>query len=150
MEKHIPEILEPVSILNPQTTNGGPATDYLDLSDCHMAYLIVNLTQAASHETTITVQEAEDSGGTGVDTVANNVRIWHDEDVDDDNETLDREDDATSHDAAAGTDNQLIVFQVDPRALSGDNTHVRLSFQDSTEANNIASVVAYKAPRYQG
>ena len=150
MEMHIPEVLNPVSILNPQTTNGGAQTDYLDLSNCHMAYLVVNLTQAVAHETTITVQEAEDGTGTGVDTVENDVRIWSDVDVDDDNEELERRDDDDDYTVPNEDDNMLVIFQVDPRALSGDNTHVRLNFQDSSQANNLASAVAYLVPRYQG
>ncbi len=150
MEKHIPEILKPVSVLSPETTDNAPNSDWLDLSDCHMAYLVVSLTQAASHETTITVEEDEAGTGGAAQTVANNVRIWHDVNVDDDEETLDRQDDGTNHDAESGTDNQLMVFQVDPRALSDGFTHVRLGFQDSSQSDNFASVVAYKEPRYQG
>ena len=145
---HIVEQMTPVSILNPQTTDGGPETDYLDMRDCHTAYLVVNLTQAAAHETTITVQEAEDGTGTGVGTVANNVRIWSDVDVDDDGETLDRRTDGNNYSVPNEDDNMLVVFQVNAAALSGDNTHIRLTFQDSSQATNFASVVAYKQARY--
>ena len=148
MEKHIPETLKPVSLLSPETTDGGAQSSYLDLKNAHMAYLVVNLKQAAADETVITVEEREE--GESESTVENDVRIWADHDVDDDNEELERRDDAKTYTVPNEDDDMLIIFQVDPRALKEDSDQVRVTFSNSGESTNFASVVAYTVPRYQG
>ncbi len=148
MEMHIPEILQPVSLLNPQTTDGEPNSEELNLSNAHMAYIVVHLTQASAEATVLTVEESED--GAGHATIDNDVRIWADHDVDDNDEELERRDDATAYTVPSETDNMMVVFQIDPRVLSGDNNEVRINITDPTDATNYASIVAYVVPRYQG
>ena len=146
MEKHIPEILKPISMMEPQTTNGTPDSEELDLKNAHNAYIVVHLAKGSSEATELTIEESED--GSGHDTVENNVRIWANEDVSDDDD-LERQDDAKTYTVTGDDKDKLIVFQVDPRAISGDNNEVRVNVSGGGDGSDYISVVGYVAHRYQ-
>ena len=65
----------------PVTTNGGVIGDYISIKNAGRLYIVCSLTQAVGHATLLTPQRATAVVGSDVTALANNVRIWANEDT---------------------------------------------------------------------
>lgn len=146
----IPEDAVPVVLVSPATTNGGVTTDYISLKNAHMVYLVATFTQAATHATGIDPTQASAVAGTGVKAITNTLPIWKNADISL-TSVLTRQTDAITADCDAGTTNQIIVMQIDPAGFDVANGFDCLgcTVDDSSEATNFVSIVAYVVPRYK-
>lgn len=146
----IPEDAVPVVLTPPATTNGGVTTDYISLKNAHMVYLVATFTQAATHATGIDVTQATAVAGTAVKAITNTLPIWKNADISA-TSVLTRLTDAITANCTAGTTDQIIVMQIDPAGfdVNGGFDCLGCTVDDSTEATNFVSVVAYVVPRYK-
>lgn len=145
----IPEGLAPVVLTPPVTTNGGVTCDYISLKNIHMVWVVVTLTQAATHATGVDPVQATAVDGTGAKAITATLPIWKNADISA-TSVLTRQTDAITVAATAGTTNQILVLQVDPAGFDVDGGFDVLGFtvDNSSEATNFVSVVAYMEPRY--
>ncbi len=134
--------LKVITLLDPDNTNGGANSAYLDLSEAHEADIFVSLNNNVSHETVLTLQE------TGAATPKANARIWASLDTSDADPT--RRADAKAYTVDAATTGKLVVFKVDPAALTAGKTSIRITASNSGQATNYISVIAVVKPRYNG
>jgi len=149
MYPNIPEEVVPVVLTPPVTTNGGVTTDYISLKNAHRVFVVCVMTQAATHATGIDPVQATAVDGTGAKAITNAVPIWKNADIST-TSVMTRLTDAITANATAGTDNQVITFDIDPAKLDVANSFDVLGFtvDDSSEATNFISIVAYVIPRY--
>jgi len=146
----IPEGITPVVLSAPATTNGGVTTDYISLKNAHMVFLVATFKQAATHATGIDPTQATAVAGTGVKAITNTLPIWKNADISA-TSVLTRLTDAITANCTAGTTDQIIIMQIDPAGLDVNNDFDCLgcTVDDSSEATNFVSVVAYVVPRYK-
>jgi len=149
MYPNIPEEVVPVVLTPPVTTNGGVTTDYISLKNAHRVFVVCVMTQAATHATGIDPVQATAVDGTGAKAITNNVPIWANTDISA-TSVLTRQTDAITFNLATGTTNQIVTFDIDPAKLDVENGFDVLGFtvDDSSEAANLVSIVAYVIPRY--
>ncbi len=145
----IPENIVPVVLTPPVTTNGGVTTDYINLKNAHRVFVVFTFTQAVSHATGIDPVQATAVAGTGVKAITSTVPIWANTDISA-TSVLTRQTDAITYNLATGTTNQIVTMDIDPAGLDVANGFDCLAFtiDDSSEATNLVSAVAYVVPRY--
>ena len=145
----IPLGLAPVVLTPPVTTNGGVTTDNISLKNAHMVYIVATFTQAATHATGIDPTQSTAVAGTGVKAITNAVPLWQNTDISS-TSVLTKGTDAITANCAAGTTNQIIVMQINPSSfdVAGGFDVLGMTVDDSSEATNFVSIVAYVVPRY--
>lgn len=146
----IPEEAVPVVLASPVTTNGGVTADYISLKLVHMVYVVLTFTQAVGHATGIDITQATAVAGTAVKAITNLLPIWANTDISL-TSVLTRQDDAITYNLAATAKNQIVVLQVDPAGFDVANGFdcMGLTIDDSSEATDLVSAVAYVVPRYK-
>jgi len=146
----IPEEAVPVVLASPVTTNGGVTTDYISLKLAHMVYLVLTFTQAVGHATGIDVTQATAVDGSDVKAITNTLPIWSNEDISL-TSVLTRQTDAITYNLAATAKNKIVIMQIDPASFDVANGFDVLgcTVDDSSQATNLVSAVAYVAPRYK-
>lgn len=151
MHSLIPAHIEPVVLTPPVTTNGGVTTDYISLKNAHRVTVVFTFTQAVSHATGIDPVQATAVDGTGVKAITNTVPIWANTDISS-TSVLTKQTDAITFNLATGATNQIVVMDIDPAGLDVANSFDCLAFtvDDSSQATNLVSAVAYIVPRYAG
>lgn len=144
----IPEGLFPVELKPPTSTSAGWTTDWVSLKNAVKAWIVVHLTQAVGHATAFTLNRATAVAPTGNTTLANNVPIWYGN-VSTSTHALTRQTDAKAYTMDVGvTGDVVIVYEVDPANLGDGYDCVALIAAASSQATDIASVMAYVQPRY--
>ena len=146
----IPEDAVPVVLTAPVTTNGGVTTDYMSLKLAHMVYIVAIFTQAAGHATGIDVTQATAVDGSGVKAITNTLPIWANTDISA-NSKLTRQTDAITYNVDVATKNQIVTMQVDPAGFDVDGGFdcLGVTVDNSTEAANFVTVLAFVVPRYK-
>jgi hypothetical protein len=144
----LPEHYKIVHGTSPVTTNGGVTAGYVSLKNVNRAYVLVSLTQAASHTTAITIEQATAVAGTSTTAITNTVPIWANEDTDT-SDTLTRQTDAVSYTVGAGTTDMMIVFQIDPAGLADGYECITAKADDSSEAANFITVTYLLDTKYK-
>lgn len=139
---HLEEMIAK-QLIQPRTTNGGFNSARLDLDEAHMAYIVVQLTQAVGHATLLTVQRATDDAGDAV--LVNNVKIYANESTAAGDANV-RQADALNYTVDNAISNKVVIFQIDPASLGGTNNQVRIVVADSARATNFASIMGYIVP----
>lgn len=150
MYLEIPENIRPVSLtLGPVTTNGGVTTDYLSLKNVHRLVAVFHLKQAVGHATGIDPVQASAVAGTGVKAITNTVAIWANEDVAA-SSLMVRQTDAITYNVTNDVKSKIVTFDIDPAKLDVANGFDCLAFtvDDSSQATNFVSGLAYIVPRY--
>ena len=149
MYPNIPEEAVPVILTPPVTTNGGVTTDYISLKNAHRVFVVCVMKQAATHATGIDPVQATLVDGTGAKAITNTVPIWKNADISA-TSVMTRQTDAITANATAGTTDKVITFDINPAKLDVENAFDVLGFtvDDSSEATNFISIVAYVIPRY--
>ena len=147
----IPSDIVPVVLTPPVTTNGGVTCDYISLKNAHRVFIVATFTQAATHATGIDPVQATLVDGTGAKAITNTVPIWENNDISA-TSVLVRQTDAITANVAAGTTNQVVIMEVDPAGfdVAGGFDVLGVTVDDSSEATNFVSVLAYIVPRYEG
>ena len=146
----IPEDAVPVVLTAPVTTNGGVTTDYMSLKLAHMVYIVAIFTQTAGHATGIDVTQATAVDGSGVKVITNTLPIWANTDISATSK-LTRQTDAITYNVDVGTTNQIVTMQVDPAGfdIDGGFDCLGVTVDNSTEAANFVTVLAFVVPRYK-
>lgn len=143
----IPEKLFPVVLTPPVTTNGGVATDFVNVGKAQMAYVVVTLKQTVGHATVFAIERAT-AATSGNVAIANTVPIWYGN-VSTSTNALTRQTDAVSYTMGGGvTGTVQIVFKIDPASLGTTYKFIGLTASDSSQATNFVSAVVYLEPRY--
>lgn len=146
----LPEKYNIVQGAQPQTTNTAVNSKYVSLKNGIVAFIIVHLTQAVGHATTISLYQAQDVSGTGAKALASNVQIWANEDVAA-SDTLIRKADGVSYAVANDVKNKTVVFQVEPERLDINSgfTTIQARIGASAQATNFASVEILVDSKYE-
>lgn len=148
----IPESLEPIALtLGPVTTNGGVTTDYISLKNVHKAYVVFHFAQAVGHATGIDPVQATHVAGTGAKPITGLVPIWANEDVAA-SSLLVRKTDAITYNVANDIKGKIVVMVIDPAQfdVAGGFDVLGFTVDNSGQATNFVSVMAYIVPRYPG
>jgi len=147
----IPSDIVPVVLTPPVTTNGGVTCDYISLKNAHRVFIVATFTQAATHATGIDPVQATAVAGTGAKAITATCPIWENNDISA-TSVLVRQTDAITANVAAGTTNQIVIMEIDPAGFDVANGFdvLGVTVDDSSEATNFVSVLAYIVPRYEG
>ncbi len=146
----IPETLNPVSLtLGPVTSNGGVTTDYVCLKNAHSLVAVFHFKQAAGHATGIDPVQAQAVAGTGAKPITNVIPIWANEDVAA-SSVLVRQTDAITYNVTNDIKSKVVTMKIDPAKLDVANGFDCIAFtiDDSSQAANFVSGMAYVTPRY--
>lgn len=140
-----------VQAVEPKTTNAAIVGDYVSLKNVMSATVIVNLTQAVAHATTVSLFQAKDVSGTEAKALALDVPIWANEDTALSDNAL-RQANGTSYTVANTAKNKQVVFHVDPTKLDINNgfTCLNVRIGASTQATNFASAEYILDSKYAG
>lgn len=147
---HVPEGVQLVQLMNPKTSNGGQASDWISLKNIKRAFIVVEMTQAVGHATLLTPQQATVVAGTDAKALTNNCRIWANEDVAA-SDALVAKTDAKNYTVANDIKNKQVVFDISPgEALDLANAFdcINVTVADSSQATNLVSVTAILEPKY--
>ena len=152
MYSMIPENIVPVALtLGPVTTNGGVTTDYISLKNVHRLVAVFHFKQAVGHATGIDPVQATAVAGTSVKAITATVPIWANEDVAA-SSVMVRQTDAITYNVTNDVKSKIVTMDIDPAGLDVANGFDCLAFtiDDSSQATNFVSGVAYIVPRYPG
>jgi len=137
----LPEKYKIVQLSPPVTTNGGVISDYVTLKNANMAYIVVEMTQAVGHATSLALYQSSAVAGTGAKVFANIQNIWANEDTAA-TDTLVAQTAAINYAVTNDVKNKMVIFQVDPAAMdvaSGFDV-LNLVVSDSSQATNLISL----------
>ena len=95
MALKFPQDVKPVLLF--QGAANAVACDYISLKNVMACWLLVTHTGANDTDLVLTVKEASDVAGTGVQTIGRTVPIWLDADAGTTSDTLVRQTDATGY-----------------------------------------------------
>ena len=143
------ENMKAVEALTPQA--GASLTgDYVSLKNCHKAYVVIHIAQAAVNTVAISLSQATAvlPSGAKATTVAH--RIWANEDCAA-SDTLVRQADAINFTTSAAQKHKIVVFEVDPATLDLAGGFDCLAVvTGASDATNITAAMYYLADhRYQ-
>lgn len=146
-----PEVMKPIQMLQPRTTNGGASTDWISMKDIVRIMIVVELTQAVGHATVLTLAQATAVAGTGTKATTNASKIWANE-ATGTADTLTRQTNAVSYTVTNDIANKQVVFVIEPSDLDVANNFdcIGLTIADSSQATNFVSVTAIAYKKNQG
>ena len=146
-------------IINIRPCAAGPDNNTQDstavnLNNAQMCYIIVNTLEGDAANYTLTIRE--DGAAVAARNIANNVNIWHNNNIAV-NALTTRQANATQLVVAGSTTNKLTIFAINPDRLGDGYTQVILRVDSTTgvqdAGNQIISAIAvivpgrYKDPR---
>ena len=116
----------------------------------HKAYVVCVFTQAVGHATNVAIKQASLVDGTGAKVITEVCPIFANTDISL-TSVLSREDDAVNYDIDVAAKNQIVVFTVNPADfdIDGGFDVLGVSVEDSSQATDFVSIVAYVEPRYK-
>lgn len=124
--------------------------DIVSLKNFHRGAIVVTHTGSSDTDLVLTVKEATAVAGTGAQTVANNVDIYADVDAGTSSDVLVRQTAAKTYTIDTGVaPNQVVVFEIDPDALSAGFDCVYLD-DSGGNASNVVNITFIGVPRYPG
>ena len=146
----IPEEAVPVVLAAPVTTNGGVTCDYISLKLAHRVFIVATFTQAVGHATGIDPVQATLVDGTGAKAITNTVPIWSNTDISL-TSVLTKRTDAITYNLPATAKNMIVIMQIDPAGFDVANGFdiLGVTVDDSSQATDLVSIVAYVVPRYK-
>jgi hypothetical protein len=121
------------------TTNGGITCDYVSLKNVNKAWIVVQLTQAAGHATTIQPRRATAVDGTGAADIGHNARIRANEDTAAGDTEVDQTA-ATSYAVTNDIKKKLVRIEIDPVAMGATYDVLGCTVSDSSQVTNFAAV----------
>lgn len=142
----LPQMCKITDALAPATDAAGRTSLYISLKNCHKAYLVAHITQAAANTILLTPLQASAIAGTGSKVLANAVPIWVNLDTVA-AEALVKATDAVNYTTDAGVKNKIVIFEIDPAKLdvAGGFDCVAVSTGASVAAN-ITQAMWYLVP----
>jgi hypothetical protein len=129
-----------VHLIQPRTTNAGFTTDVVSLKDALWCELVFHLTQAAAHATLITPRQAT-TVALGATAVMPVMPIKANEDVAT-SDTLAAKTAAANYTVTADIKHKIVVFDIDPAALTDGYPCVYATVSNSAEATNFCAAQA--------
>ena len=129
------------------TTDGGITCDYISVKNAHRVTIVVDLLQAASHTTALTVNVATSVAAAGATAMVATVPIWKNADISS-TDTLVRGTDAVTVLATAGATNQQLVMEIPIAKLAAGYDCIAAILDNSSQANNYAVVNYFIETRY--
>jgi hypothetical protein len=150
MKSLIPEVLKPVQLAWPQTSNGAVDSDWISLKNAIRAWIVVDFLQAAGHATKVTINQATAVAGTGTKVLTNATRIWANEDVAA-SDALVRKTDAKDYTVTNDIKKKQVVFEINAAEcmdVDGGFDCIGVNIADSSQATNFVSVSAFVEQKY--
>ena len=144
---HLPEQFKIVTGSPVATTNGGITSAFVSLKNVNMAWIVIEALQAATHATVINPQRATAVAPTGNVAIAHNAPNWKNANIAT-NDTLVRGADGTTVSLTAGTNDQLVVIQIDPAQLGETFDCMGVVITTSGEATNYMTITFLLETRY--
>lgn len=149
----LPQQAKIVQAIQPRTTNAGISAtnaNYVSLKNYHKAYLVVSLTQAVGHATTVTLRKATAVGKMGVAPTGDaafgtTAAIWLNQDVAT-SDTLVEQTAAALQAVDANATNKLLIFEIDPASLGSTYDVVGFTVGDSSQATDLISAIWVLVP----
>ena len=135
----------------PVTSNAQVTCDYISMKNAHKVWIVVSFKQAATHATTVQPQAATGITPAGATSITYSATWWKNADIGT-TDTLVAQTAATSGAATAGTNDQMLVFEIDPALQIA--THgatfdcLGCVIAASSEVTNFVSVVYVIETRY--
>ena len=143
-----PENFKIVQLASPETTNSGKTSDYISMKDCLRCTIVVDLTQAVGHATTLALYRGTAVDGTGAVVFATVVPIWANEDCGA-TDTLVRKTDAINYSVTDDVKDKQVVFQIDPVTMGDTFDVLSIRAANSSQSSNYWNATAYIETRYQ-
>jgi len=124
--------------------------DYVSMKNFHHGAIVVTHKGSDDTDLVLTVKEATTVAGGSAQTVANNVDIYADVDAGTSSDVLLRLTSAKTYTIDTGVaPNQVVVFEIDPDALSTGFDCINLG-DSGGHANNTVNITFIGIPRYPG
>ena len=140
MSALFPEVYKIVTGSAVATTDGGLNGAYVSLKDAKRVIVVVELLQAATHETGLNIGIREEIGSGTEEASTATMPVWKNANIAT-NDTLVRESsDAHTIAASAGANNQLLVIEVLPERLKAGFKAIRAQLANSGESGNFATI----------
>ena len=131
----------------PVTTTGGVTFDYVSLKNVHMAWIVIQLTQAVGHATVIQPQKATAVAPTGATSIVYSAEWWENEDTAA-TDTLVKQTAATSMTVTDDVKKKQVVVMIDPAALGSTYDVIGCTISNSAQATNYVSAQYFLEMRY--
>lgn len=135
----------------PVTTNGGVTSDYVSLKNVHMAWIVLQFTQAVGHATTVQPRVATAVAGTGVTNITFSADWWENEDTAT-SDTLVRQTAATSLAVTNDIKKKQVICRIDPSDVVAQGATydvINFTVSDSSQATNFVSGQFFLEMRYK-
>lgn len=154
LQFRFPENLKFAEVMNPATDAAGRTGTVVTLKQAHKAWFVFHINQGSA--STILLSLLQGTAGAGTTTLTGSkagpsVPIWVNTNTATNDTLVIQTAFASTYTTDAGTNNKMVVFEVDPLYLDGAN-----GFKDVTvstgasSASNITQCVVYTWPRYEG
>lgn len=133
----IPTRFKKVQIFAPKTTNANLTSTVVSLKNAVRATITLHFTQAVGHATTPTLKQATDIAA-GTNAAGPTSRIWANEDTAT-SDALVEKTAAASYAVTNDVKNKIVIFEVDPAALTDGYDCVYITIGTSAQATNFVS-----------
>ena len=133
----VPTRFKLVQAFAPKTTNAALTSQVVTLKNAIRATLTLHFTQAVGFASTPTIKQATDIAA-GTNAAGPTCRIWANEDTAA-TDTLVAQTAAASYAVAADIKNKMVVFEIDPAALTDGYDCVYCTIATSSQATNFVS-----------
>ena len=148
----IPEGLFPITI-GPAALGNTAVTEWINVSEANMAWIVVQTTIAAATATVVTPAKSPDAAGAGTAVLGYNAPIWYGTAAAGAAITLERQTDAANFTTTAVAGVHIVIFQIDPAHLGtagaalGDYQYITCASVGLVA--DYQTVTAWVKPRYQ-
>ena len=139
MKNIIPETCKIIEAISPSTNGSGLSGDFINLKNCGLAYVIVHINQGHADPVALSIEQAENVGGTGATPITNDVPIWSNLDCAASDALVQRDADV-DYTTDAALKHKIICFQIDPALLAPGFTSIRLVAGASDAGNVVAAM----------
>lgn len=143
----LPEVAQIVSILPPAADAAGrTSASAVSLKNAHKAYLVYHINQGNAATILLTPQQASAVAKTGAKALANNVRIWANQD-EATTSLLTRQADGVSFTTDANVKVKRVIFEIDPATMDqAGGFDCLLAITGASNAANITSAEVFIVP----
>ncbi len=139
-----------ISLLNPAADAAGRTSQYVSLANAHKAFIVATITQGNAAQVTLTPLQAQDTSGTNSKALTAAAAIVYNANVSA-TDLLTIAAAAASYQTDAGTNNKVVIFEIDPiesmdlnsgtlNASSVPQPFNHLAIQ--TSASNVANITS--------
>lgn len=147
----LPEQLKVVEGLPPTVGAAAPLeSDYVSVKNLHKLFAIIHYHQGDADNQRWNVMEATSVAGAGAQAIVNAVPIWSNLDCEASDTLVERTAAVNYSSGVTTPKHKLIVFQIDPSALSAGFDCVNIVTNGNVAATSYAEILFIGVPRYAG